>query len=170
VTPQTILWILPHLILGYYLFNEVGKLPIVIVVLSALSILGDVSYYIIGFSMATISVAGTPINYLSYAVSASFIPIAVWFFLRLLSPRLHHKAGALSKSLLDGLRLKSLLVLYISTSIFMFMQAVVIYTLDLRSVSLFPLLILTISLQCIIFFSLEFERSDRIHKVKKCMQ
>lgn len=174
VTPQTILWILPHLVLGYYLFNEVNALPIAVVVLSVLSILGDISYYTIGFSVANIAFAGTPINYLSYLISASFIPIALWFFLKVLSPGLHSKATRFSRRLLHPLHPKNLFVLYLASSIFILMQAVLIYTLDLKLVSLFPLLILTILLQCIVFFGIargiEFRRLGLSHKVKECMR
>jgi hypothetical protein len=170
MAPQNILWVMPHLILAYYLSKDIGVLPIVIIVLSVLSILGDISYYTIGFSVSSISVTATPSNYLSYAISTSFIPIALWFFLKLLNPRLNSKASTLCKSLLNRFHLTDLLVLYASVFIIAVSQAVMIYMFHLRSVLLLPLLLSTILLQCIVLFSMGFGMLNQTPEVEKCTQ
>jgi len=123
LNPQFILWILPPLILACFLFNRVSVVPLIIASLITLPYI-DLTYYIIGFSVPFFT---HPLRLLSlaaiYTISASLVPIALYFLLKLLSPTLYVRISVKCENLLKGLHRFDPRVVYVSVTIFTFVQA-----------------------------------------------
>jgi len=155
LNPQCILWVLPPLILARFLFNRVSVGPLIIASLITFPNI-DLTYYIIGFSVPVFTY---PLRLLSlaliYTVSASLVPITLYFLLKLLSPTLYIRISVKCKNLLEGLHRFNPHVVYISVTIFTFVQALAVYAMNLSSPFMQLLLISTILLQGIIFFGME---------------
>ena len=155
LNPQCILWVLPPLILAHFAFKRVSVAPLIIASLITLPNI-DLTYYIIGFSVPFFT---DPFRLLSlatiYTVSASLLPIALYFLLKLLSPTLHVRISAKCKNLLEGLHRFNPHVVYMSVTIFTFVQALAVYITNLSSPLMQLLLISTILLQGITFFGME---------------
>ena len=155
LNPQCILWVIPPLIFACFLFKRVSVGPLIIASLITLPNL-DLTYYIVGFSVPFFA---DPLRLLSlaviYTVSASLVPIALYFLLKLLSPTLHSRVSVKCKNLLEGLHRFNPHVLYISFTIFTFFQALAVYVMKLSSPFMQLLLVVTIILQGITFFGME---------------
>ena len=155
LNPQCLLWVLPPLILACFLFNRVGVGPLIIVSLTALPNI-DITYYIIGFSVPFLTY---PLRLLClaaiYTVSASLVPVSLYFLLKLLSPTLYIRISVRCKNLIEGLHRFDPHVAYVAVTIFTFVQALVVYVMNSSSPFMQLMLILTILLQGIIFFGME---------------
>ena len=155
VTSQTVLWIVPHLILAHYLFDQFGWLPIVLTSLIGTTLFADIPYFLVGFGIPGIAVPAFLSKSLRFAFSASILTIALHSIIKQLNPSLYYKIGAVCQNLLSRLRQVPLGVLYASTTLFMFLQALAFYYFELQP-SFVPLslLILSIIIQSVVFFAM----------------
>ncbi len=155
LNPQCILWVIPPLIFARFLFKRVSVGPLIIASLITLPNI-DLTYYIIGFSVPFFV---DPLRLLSlaaiYTISASLVPIALYFLLKMLSPTLHTRVSVKCENLLKGLHRFDPRVVYVSVTIFTFVQALAVYAMNLSSPFMQLLLIPTIFLQGITFFGME---------------
>lgn len=154
VTSQTILWIVPHLILAHFLFDQFSMLPIVLTSLLGTTVFADIPYFIVGFGIPGITIPAFLTNSLRFAFSASIITIALHSIIEQLNPSLHHKIGAICQDLLSRLRQVHLGVLYALIMLFMFLQALAFYYFKVHPSLVLPLLILSIIIQSVAFFAM----------------
>jgi len=152
MNPQTFLWVLPHLILGCYLFDQIGVLPIVIISIVGTIDIIDFFYFTVGFGIYGIVPAWLGSS-LHFVFSVSIVPIAFYFILKQLSPTLNSKIIVVCKNLLGRFRIK-FYILYILITIFIFLEASLIYYFNMYNPFLLPLLISSILIQSIAFFSI----------------
>lgn len=170
LTPQCILWILPHLIFGYFIFDQRNVIPLILISLIPISYL-DFASFIVGFGVPYLpppvrvfspSPAYSPVN---YVISASLIPIAFCFLLKLSSPKLLSRISILCKNLLSGLHIFNLGIFYVTVTAFMLLITLLINNMKIRSPLILPVLILTTLLQSIAFVAIE---GERMRKQPKC--
>jgi len=161
LTPQCILWVLPHLIFGYFIFGQRNVIPLILISLIPISYL-DFSSFIVGFGVPYLTV---PVQVLSpvysplnYVISASLIPIAFCFLLKLSSQKILSRISILCKKLLSGLHIFDLRIFYVTTTAFMLLITLLVNNMKIRSPFIFPILILTTLLQSIAFVAIEGER------------
>lgn len=163
LTPQCILWVLPHLIFGYFIFGQRNVIPLILISLIPISYL-DFSSFIVGFGVPYLTVpvqvlSPSPVySPLNYVISASLIPIAFCFLLKLSSQKILSRISILCKNLLSGLHIFDLRIFYVTVTAFMLLITLLVNNMKIRSPFILPILILTTLLQSIAFVAIEGER------------
>ena len=167
LNPQTFLWIIPFLILAYYLFKQSGLLPIILVSIMGAIVFADIPYFIVGFGVGNITIPGWLIDSMYFVLSASIVPMALYSIISQLSLTVHSKIGAICQNLLSRLHQVHPSVLYTSTTLFMFLQALMFYYFNVQPSIVLSLLILSVIIQSIAFYAMRsktWKENDTKHR------
>lgn len=152
LTPQCVLWVLPSLILGYFVFHQINVVPLVITSSLILPYL-DTTYFIMGFPSSWDISFQTISGPLECVFGALLLSVAIEFLLKTFCPNIYAKLRELARPLSGYLSRTKLFLLFLGITFTLLLQVAII---DLTKSWILPVTVaLSVILQTVILITID---------------